>query len=53
MRQGQAKVLSADELKRVYAVVQSGNNSKRNVVLLDFSFLLGITCEGNSITPYQ
>ena len=42
MRQGQAKVLSADELKRVYAVVQSGNHSKRNVVLLDFSFLLGL-----------
>lgn len=42
MREGQAKVLSDDELKRVYAVARSGRHGQRNVVLLDFSYLLGL-----------
>lgn len=42
MREGQAKVLSDEELKRVYAVAKSGRHGKRNVCLLDFSYLLGL-----------
>lgn len=42
MREGQAKVLSDEEIKRVYAVAKSSRHANRNVVLLDFSFLLGL-----------
>lgn len=42
MREGQAKVLSDDELKRVYAVARSERHAQRNIVLLDFSYLLGL-----------
>lgn len=42
LREGQAKVLTVDELKRVYAVAGSGRLGNRNVVLLDFSFRLGL-----------
>lgn len=42
MREGQAKVLSDEELKRVYAVAGSGRMGKRDTVLLDFSFRLGL-----------
>jgi len=42
MREGQAKVLSKQEIQLVYAVAKSGRHSKRNVALLDFSFLLGL-----------
>jgi integrase/recombinase XerD len=42
MREGQAKVLTDDELKRVYAIAGSGRLAKRDTVLLDFSFRLGL-----------
>ena len=42
MREGQAKVLSDDELKRVYAIAGSGRLGKRDTLLLDFSFRLGL-----------
>ena len=42
MREGQAKVLNDDELKRVYAVAGSGRMAARDVLLLDFSFKLGL-----------
>lgn len=42
MREGQAKVLSGDELKRVYLIAGTGRMGKRDVVLLDFSFRLGL-----------
>ena len=42
MREGQAKVLSSDELKRVYTIAGSGRMGKRDTVLLDFSFRLGL-----------
>ncbi len=41
-RQGQAKVLSENEIKRVYLFVKDGRQSLRNVCLLDFSFKLGL-----------
>lgn len=42
MREGQAKVLNDDELKRVYIVAGSGRNGNRDTLLLDFSFKLGL-----------
>ena len=42
MREGQAKVLNEDELKRVYAIASTGRNGKRDTALLDFSFKLGL-----------
>ena len=42
MREGQAKVLSDDEIKRVYAVAASRRHGKRDVTILDFSFRLGL-----------
>lgn len=42
MREGQARVLTDRELKRLYAVAGSGRYGKRNVCLVDFSFLLGL-----------
>lgn len=42
MREGQAKVLNDDELKRVYAIAGSGKHGKRDVCILDFSFKLGL-----------
>ena len=42
MREGQAKVLSSDEIKRVYSVADSGRMGKRDTLLLDFSFRLGL-----------
>lgn len=42
MREGQAKVLSDDEIKRVYAVAASRRHGKRDVTMLDFSFRLGL-----------
>ncbi len=42
MREGQAKVLSKEELKRVYAVAGSGRMGNRDTVLLDVSFRLGL-----------
>lgn len=42
MREGQAKVLNDDELKRVYIVAGSGRMAHRDIVLLDFSFKLGL-----------
>ncbi len=42
MREGQAKVLSGDELKRVYTIAGSGRMGNRDTVLLDFSFRLGL-----------
>ncbi len=42
MREGQAKVLSEDELERVYTIAAAGRIGKRDTVLLDFSFMLGL-----------
>ena len=42
MREGQAKVLTAEELNLVQIVAGSGRQAKRDLVLLDFSFLLGL-----------
>lgn len=42
MREGQAKVLNDDELKRVYAIAASGRMANRDILLLDFSFKLGL-----------
>jgi integrase/recombinase XerD len=42
LREGQAKVLTVDQLKRVYAVAGSSRMGKRDTVLLDFSFRLGL-----------
>ena len=42
MREGQAKVLNDDELKRVYAIAGSGRMASRDVLLLDYSFKLGL-----------
>ena len=42
MREGQAKVLNHDELKRVYAVAAAGRNGNRDVCIIDFSFKLGL-----------
>ncbi len=42
MREGQAKVLTDDELIRVYAMANDGRLNKRDIVLLDFSFRLGL-----------
>lgn len=42
MREGQAKVLNDDELKRVYAIAASGRMANRDIALLDFSFKLGL-----------
>ena len=42
MREGQAKVLTAQEIERVKIVAGAGRNGKRDVVLLDFSFKLGL-----------
>ncbi len=42
MREGQAKVLTDHELKRVYAIAGSGRLGNRDTVLLDFSFRLGL-----------
>ena len=42
MREGQAKVLSDEELDRVSIVAGAGRNGKRDVVLIDFSYKLGL-----------
>jgi integrase/recombinase XerD len=42
MREGQAKVLSEDEIKRVYDAARSTRHGKRDVAILDFSFRLGL-----------
>ena len=42
MREGQAKVLNHDELKRVYAVAAASRNGNRDVCIIDFSFRLGL-----------
>ena len=42
MREGQAKVLSQDELKRLYAIAGSGRHAERDTCLIDFSFKLGL-----------
>jgi len=42
MREGQAKVLNDDELKRVYAIANAGRNGSRDTLLLDFSYKLGL-----------
>ncbi len=42
MREGQAKVLTNDELIRVYDIASVGRLSERDTVLLDFSFRLGL-----------
>lgn len=42
MREGQAKVLNDDELKRVYAVASASRNGNRDVCIIDFSFRLGL-----------
>jgi integrase/recombinase XerD len=42
MREGQAKVLTAEELNLVQIVAGSGRQAKRDLVLLDFSFRLGL-----------
>jgi integrase/recombinase XerD len=42
MREGQAKVLNQDELKRLYAIAGSGRHANRDTCLLDFSFKLGL-----------
>ena len=42
MREGQAKVLSSDEIKRVYSIAGSGRMGDRDTVLLDFSIRLGL-----------
>lgn len=42
MREGQAKVLNDEELKRVYIVASAGRNGGRDILLLDFSFKLGL-----------
>jgi integrase/recombinase XerD len=42
MREGQAKVLSQDELKRLYAIAGSGRHAYRDTCLVDFSFKLGL-----------
>ena len=41
-REGQAKVLSKKELKRVYAIAGNSRLKLRNTCLLDFSFKLGL-----------
>lgn len=41
-REGQAKVLSDEELNRVSIIAASGRQGKRDVLLLDFSFKLGL-----------
>ncbi|CAK8716723.1 Tyrosine recombinase XerD [Candidatus Electrothrix aarhusensis] len=42
MREGQAKVLTTEELNRVQVMAATGRQAKRDLVLLDFSFLLGL-----------
>lgn len=42
MRAGQAIVLDKDQLNRVYAMANDGRLKKRDIVLLDFSFRLGL-----------
>ncbi len=42
MREGQATVLTAEELNLVQIVAAAGRQGKRDLVLLDFSFLLGL-----------
>ena len=42
MREGQARVLSDSEVERVQIVAAAGRIGKRDVVLLDFSFKLGL-----------
>ena len=42
MREGQAKVLSQEEIKRLYLVAGGGRMSSRNICLVDFSFKLGL-----------
>lgn len=42
MREGQAKVLSESEFRRVVNAMKKGNHSKRNVALLYCSFGLGL-----------
>lgn len=42
MREGQAKVLTDQEIERVKIVAGAGRNGKRDVLLLDFSFMLGL-----------
>ena len=41
-REGQAKVLTDDEIKRVYIIAGYGRHDLRDTVLLDFSFRLGL-----------
>lgn len=42
MREGQAKVLTDQEIERVKAVAGVGRNGKRDIALIDFSFKLGL-----------
>jgi integrase/recombinase XerD len=42
MKEGQAKVLSDQEIKRVLNSLRKGNHSKRNVALFYFSLRLGL-----------
>ncbi len=41
-RDGKARVLNTDELKRLYSVIKSNKHSNRNICILDFSFMLGM-----------
>jgi integrase/recombinase XerD len=42
MREGKAKVLTTEELNRVQVMAATGRQGKRDLVLLDFSFKLGL-----------
>lgn len=41
-RNGQAKVLTKDEIKRLYAVIRDNNYALRNTVMMDLSFYCGL-----------
>lgn len=49
MKEGQAKVLSDQEFKRVLSYVRKGIHSKRNIALLYFSFRLGLRAKEMSL----
>lgn len=42
MRQGQARVLNQEEVKRLYMAAGSGQHADRDTCLVDFSFKLGL-----------
>ena len=42
MREGKAKVLNEDELKKLYVFAGDGRHGARNICLVDFSFKLGL-----------